>query len=62
MSKMLQRIKMFNSCFFRHIFYWLKGDKANLTISNGVDVEYTIAPMVCLHCKKVEWRYVKGNL
>ena len=53
---------MFNSCFFRHIFYWLKGDKANLTISNEVDVEYTIAPMVCLHCKKVEWRYVKGNL
>lgn len=45
-----------------HLWFNFSGKGSEITFFNGIDITFTITPQVCLKCKKVQLKYVEGNL
>lgn len=49
-------------CWHRRLYFDGVIGSFNLTFNNGSGINFSITPMVCTKCKKVEWKYMDGTL
>lgn len=58
-------IMWFKQLFCRHVWFSFKADTNRMSIhwdEGSYGLNMSLTPKVCMHCKKVEWIYVKGNV
>lgn len=57
-------ITWFKQLLCRHVWFCFKANqRMHITWDEGKNgLNMTLTPKVCIHCEKVEWKYVKGNI